>query len=235
MNIASPLFHRTIAGLLLSSAVLFGTATAEVVSHSKNIVIEQPANLPDLAQRPGVALHLYCDSGDGRAYLYIEQQSGKRLVVLDVTDPARVRMVRTVQLSVPGPFDFVQPLRSSAVLARFRNNMGEAVLDLRNARMPVLRIVDGQQYSGSTEPLGDSALLMVNDIRLTSQAAPRDYHVVDTTNPASPFLLYTAKQVNSILTRNATGTTFLLGSDGLTIIRRPRIEDKYWLEQRAIY
>jgi hypothetical protein len=35
-----PIFNRTIAGVLLSSALVLGTAQAENVFHSKDIVIE---------------------------------------------------------------------------------------------------------------------------------------------------------------------------------------------------
>jgi hypothetical protein len=37
--------------------------------------------------------------------------------------------------------------------------------------------------------------------------------------------------VTSKLERNETGTTFLLGHDGLTIIRRPQVEYRYKSEQ----
>jgi hypothetical protein len=231
MTTTSPVFNKTIAAIFLSSALLVGTAKAQIASHSKDIVIEQPTNLPELAQEPGIAFQLYTESGDGSAYLYIEQQNGARLVALDVTDPARVKIVRTVSLSVPGPFDFVQPLNDSAILVRFRNNMGEAALDLRKAKAPALRPLSGLQHFGHTEPLGDSAFLMVDEARVEGQPAPRDYQVVDTSNPANPTLLYTAKLVGSIITRNETGTTFLLGLDGLTIIRQPRVEERYQEEQ----
>jgi hypothetical protein len=37
----------------------------------------------------------------------------------------------------------------------------------------------------------------------------------------------TVAQVKHKLVKNDTGTTFLLGSEGLTVIRRPRVEDEY--------
>jgi hypothetical protein len=129
----------------------------------------------------------------------------------------------------------VQPLRTSAVLVRFRNNLGEAVLDLHKANTPVLRTISGEQYSGRTEPLGSSAFLMVDEVRMEGRATPRNYQVVDTSNPSNPAVLYTAKLVNCTLTRKETGTTFLLGSDGLTIIRQPQVEQEYQLAQRASY
>jgi hypothetical protein len=35
------------------------------------------------------------------------------------------------------------------------------------------------------------------------------------------------KQVSGETARDETGTTFLLGSDGLTVIRHPQVEEKY--------
>jgi hypothetical protein len=58
-----------------------------------------------------------------------------------------------------------------------------------------------------------------------------DYHLVDVTNPAGPTPLATIKQVRHKLVNEETGTTYLLGSDGLTVIRRPRIEEDYKTEQ----
>jgi hypothetical protein len=55
MTQTSPIFNRTIAGMLLSSALVLDTANAEVVSHSKDTVIKQPAGLSEPAQHPGIA------------------------------------------------------------------------------------------------------------------------------------------------------------------------------------
>ena len=71
MTTTSPVFNKTIAAIFLSSALLVGTAKAQIASHSKDIVIEQPTNLPELAQEPGIAFQLYTESGDGSAYLYM--------------------------------------------------------------------------------------------------------------------------------------------------------------------
>ena len=221
-----------LTSLFLGSALLMGTAKAEVASHSKNIVIEQPTDLPELAQRPGIAFHLYTETGDGSAYLYVEQHNGERLLVFDVTDPGHVKMVRAVTLSVPGPFDFADELGVSSVMVRFRNNQGVALLDMHKAKAPILKTIDGLQYIGRTEPLGDSAYLMVNDRVLNQQRTSRDYQVIDGSHPANPTLLYTAKLINETITRDETGTTFLLGADGLTIIRRPHAEEEYEAEQR---
>jgi hypothetical protein len=214
-----------VAALLLLATVAAG-AEAQIASRSGTIVIVQPNSLPALTRQNGIAFQLYSETGDGSCYLYIEQNQGSRLLVLDVSDPARVRLVNTVPLTVPGPFDFVRTLGSSAFLLRFRNTRDLAVLDLRKPKMPALKLLANPLYSGRTESLGDSAFLAVDE-HWAAPAVPQDYQVVDVSNPANPTLLYTVKQVNGKLERADTGTTFLLGSDGLIIIRLPLEEEKH--------
>jgi hypothetical protein len=235
MNAKVRTISETIVAIFFSCAVFVGTAEAKIVSPSSDIVVYQPTDLPELAQRQGLAFELYSGSGDGGVYLYVEQHHGERLVVLDVTDSANIKMAGTATLNVPGPFDFVRPLGSSAILVRFRNNLGVAVLDLRKAKSPVLKTVSGLQYPGHTESLGQNGFLMENVLHVDAQMSARDYQVVDTANPADPALVYTAKQVTHKLTRDETGTTFLLGSEGLTIIRLPRAEEDYRARQNPAY
>jgi hypothetical protein len=231
MSIKSRPLSGTLPAIFFGVLLFAGTAQAQVVSRSKEIVVVTPASLPTSAQEPGIAFELYSDGGDGSAYLYIEQNQGARLLVLDVTDPAHVKMVRAVTLTVPGPFEFVRTLGGSTLLISFRNNLGMAVLELRKPKAPALKVVPGLQHTGHTESLGDSAFLIVDERNMDAPAIPRDYRVVDTSNPADPFVLFTVKQVIAQLSRNETGTTFLLGCDGLTIIRRPQVEDKYKSQQ----
>jgi hypothetical protein len=230
MNTKSRIFPAAITSFFLGSALLAGTATAEIVSHSKNLIIEQPTNLPEFAQRPGIAFHLYTESGDGNAYLYVEQHNGQRLVVFDVTDPGRIKMVRTVKLAVSAPFEFAEPVGTS-VLVRFVNNQGVALLDLRKPKSPVLKTISGLQYSGHAEPLGESTFMVTNNAPMGLANVSRDYKIVDASNATNPVLLDSADLVTRTITRDETGTTFLLGQNGLTVIRRPRVEQEYQAEQ----
>ena len=68
---------------------------------------------------------------------------------------------------------------------------------------------------------------------MEGQPGPRDYQVVDTSQPTNPVVLDTVKLVNYRTTREETGTTFMLGSEGLTIIRRPRVEQQYQIAKNA--
>ncbi|MCU1298177.1 MAG: hypothetical protein JWO91_2455 [Acidobacteriaceae bacterium] len=213
-----------IAGLLLTLPV-----QAEIKSHSGNLIVEQPADLPELAQTPGQSLFLY-QNGD-ETYLYVEQQQGTRLAVFNVTDPAKIKAAPSVALNAHGAFDFVRPVNSQAVLIRFRDNQQLAVLDLRNAKNPTLKVADALKEPGHTEPLGATGFVMVNRHYKGVIAVPHDYRVVDTSNPSGPTPLATIKQVKHSVADEETGTTYLLGSDGLTVVRRPRVEVDYELHQ----
>jgi hypothetical protein len=151
--------------------------------------------------------------------------------VLNVTDPKRIKMIAAVPLSAPAPFDFVGPVGGSSILVRFRNNEGMAVLDLKHARLPVLSKVNGLQSSGPVEPFGETAFLARSAELIEQPAHPRDYQVVDTSHADSPVLLDTVRMVSCKLAREETGTMFLLGSEGLTIIRRPHVELQYQSKQ----
>jgi hypothetical protein len=202
-------------------------AEAQVISHSKDVVVVLPASLPELAHRHGIAFQLYSGSGDGSCYLYIEQHQGARLLVLNVTDPGHVILTKAVPLTVPGPFDFVRMVGTSAYLVRFRNEQGIGVLDLRKPKDPVLKMIDNLQLLGRTESLDGTAFLATEGQAMSDSEVPQDYQVVDTSNPANPSVLFTVKKVSGEIARDETGTTFLLGADGLTIIRRPRVEEQY--------
>jgi hypothetical protein len=81
--------------------------------------------------------------------------------------------------------------------------------------------------SGSTESLGETGFLMVNEPYNYVRATPRDYQVVDISLPSEPVLLATIKEVKHELVKDDTGTTFLLGSEGLTVVRRTGVENDY--------
>src|SRR5438105_8069289 len=128
---------------LVAAATFLPTspAKAEIHSKSKDLVVMEARDLPEQAQAPGNSLFLHSDNA-GSTYLYIEQQRGARLLsVIDVTDPARIKLVVSTRLETEGAFDFVQPLGSYAELVYFRDSQKQAVLDLRKAKRPVLRVI----------------------------------------------------------------------------------------------
>jgi len=74
----------------------------------------------------------------------------------------------------------------------------------------------------------ETAFLMVNEpYNPFVRAVPRDYQVIDISVPSDPLVLATVKQVKHKVVNSTTGTTFLLGSEGLTVIRRTSVENDY--------
>ena len=209
-----------------ASLLLTLQAYAAVHSKTNELVVIQPADLPEQAQIPGNSFFLYSDNS-GSTYLYVEQQQGARLTAFDVTDPGKIKVVVSTPITAPGAFDFVRPLGGHGELVRFRDSRSVAVLDLHKVNEPTLHMINGLSEGGTTEELGESGILMVNDPYDYVRATPRDYQVVDISSPSQPMLLVTVAQVKHKLVKNDTGTTFLLGSEGLTVIRRPRVEDEY--------
>ncbi len=198
---------------------------AELHSKSKEIVVLLPTDLPEQAQVGGEGLFLHSDNA-GSTYLYLEQQEGARLTVLDVTDPAEIKAVSSVHLQTEGAFDFMQPLNNRAELIRFRRSGDVAVLDLSKAKRPALRTVASLGDPGMAEPLGVTGFISSGTYRYVSPT-PQDFQVVDVSSPSAPALLTTIKQVDDRVMNDQTGTTFLLGSEGLTVIRQPRVEEDY--------
>jgi hypothetical protein len=196
------------------------TAAAVHANPSNNIVLVPPTDLPVLARQSGEAM-LLSDALDGRTFLYIEQDEGSRLAILDVTDPGHIKGAGSVQLDTSGPFDFISPVGNQGELVRFRQDDEEAVLDLRK-KTPSLKAVQGLTLTGLVTRLG-------NDGFTVSGHAPElqrawDYQVVDTANSWETNQVFDVPQVREELTKADTGTTFLLTENGLYVVRRPAIE-----------
>jgi hypothetical protein len=217
-------------GLVVAAAVLASSpAEAEIHSKSSDLVVMEARDLPEQAQTPGNSLFLHSDNA-GRTYLYVEQQQGARLSIFDVTDPARIKLVVSTPLAAQGTFDFVRPLGNNAELVYFRDGQKEAVLDLRNARRPVLRMIPATTNFGPAEPLGESGFLVTAQAHQYTPAVARDYQVIDVAG-SIPTQLATVNDVKHRVTNDYTGTTFLLGTDGLTVVRQLSVENDYKEQQ----
>jgi hypothetical protein len=123
-------------------AIVAGGIVAKTVyaGPSNNLIVVPPTHLPALARQSGEAMLLHETIG-GTTLLYIEQNQGSRLAILDVTDPAHIKGEGSVPLSASGPFDFVAPLGSRAELIRFRQDQENALLDLHKVKTPTLQRV----------------------------------------------------------------------------------------------
>jgi hypothetical protein len=91
----------------------------------------------------------------------------------------------------------------------------------------MVKVISGVSESGSTQALGERAFLMIDEPYNYVRAVPRDYHVMDISSPSDPRLLTTVKEVKHQVVNGDTGTTYLLGSEGLTVIRRVNVANDY--------
>jgi hypothetical protein len=224
---------KPLVNTLLMAAVLATTgvrAKAAVIAHTKTILVESPSQLPVLAENGGEAMYLY-DTGDGRTLLYIETQGGRELSALDVTDPAKITAVAQTQLATKATFDFVQDVGGRGVLIRYRDNSGVALLSFAKYKHPVLAEGPALDRADDSEPLGQTGLLLTS-AKLPSEPVreTQAYKVLDTSNPSQPGLLASISAVKQRLSKADTGTLFLLNNDGVTVIRRLRVEEEHQIE-----
>lgn len=216
-------------GKIVVAAMFAATASiqADAKPHSKSIVLESASGLPEIAQRNSAAMYLH-ETGDGRAILYLEQDQGKTLAILDVSDPAAIRALAQVSIDAPSPYDFVQSVKDSAVLIHYRDHSGFAVINFRRFQHPVLTEAPQLKDAADTEVLGYDGLLLASIAR--PSAPDPEYKVIDISNPSDPRVLGSIEGVQQRLERTETGTLFLLDSSGLTVIRRPNVEEEYKIE-----
>jgi len=214
---------RRLAITLAASAAI-GTQGASAGS-SNDIVLVPPAGLPELARKAGEAMFLR-EAHDGRTVLYIEQDQGTVLAILDVTDPRHVKSDGSVRLDVPGVFDFISDLGSRAALIRFRQGQGSAVLDFHDDKRPSLKIIQGIPMQGSLVRLGNDGFAVTSPVEATPALSDSfvDTSVIDIANLPDRVRVFDVKRVREEITNEETGTTFLLADDGLYLVRRPSVE-----------
>lgn len=203
---------------ILAAVLAFGvTLHASTRKAKSDILVVPPSALPEMAQQASQDLLLH-SSSSGTPYLYLEQQGGARLAIFDVSEPAHIRQVGSIDTGLKKAFDFVQPVNSAMELIRFRDGSGSAILDLRKAKAP--RIGDTVQLvSAPVAMVGASGCLAVaTPAGLPSfELNPQNLQVFDTTDGMN--LLATVDGVTRKAELSETGTVFLLGSRGLTIVR----------------
>jgi hypothetical protein len=167
--------------------------------------------------------------GNGRTYLYIEQQQLAQLLILDVSDMAHIKEAGTVKLDLPAAFDFASSAGPAASLVRFRGTGTFAILHYANPLHPTLAAAN-DLHGTDADPIDDLGLLIGERHIFMTTIPPRDYQIADATNGQAPRPLATVHEVQQTMERDETGTTFLLGANGLTVIRRPHQELRNWLE-----
>ena len=210
---------RRIGGIVL--AMMFVAAAggpAGAIVRSKFIIVESPSDLPELAQVHSEAMHLYHASPD-QVCLYLEQDHGRKLAILDVTDPAKIRAVGQVSIDTASPYDFVEDLSDSTVLIHYRDHSGFAVISFKNYKEPAL--TKGPDYMGDSavQSYGAHGLLLVSSNEPSMPMQAEQYQVLSTSDSPTPTPLATISGVMQRLDRSQTGTIFLLNGDGLNVVR----------------
>ena len=208
-------------------AVLASTISANAVtdkSESKTIVVQSPSTLPALGVKNSEAMYLQ-KTDDGRALLYVESAGGTEITTLDVTDPGRIRRVTETKLAAASAFDFVEPIGHDRVLIRYRNGSGEALVNVRHGNHPALESASALAGTDAAEKLGETGLLTASTTVLAPilQNDPI-YTVWDNSKASHPSVLATIPGVTQRLSNEDTGTLFFLSKDGITLVRRLRVE-----------
>ncbi len=141
------------------AAVLSVQANASV--RSKTIIVEFPSDLPELSQGRSEAMYLH-HTGNAQAILYLEKDRGRKLAILDVTDPAHIKAVGQVSIAAPSTYDFVQSLGNSVALIRYRGHSGFAVISFKNYKQPVLTAEPDYLHPANAQSDGPNGLLLVS-------------------------------------------------------------------------
>lgn len=212
----------------LIAAMLVATTGVHVQAatrpHSNTLIVETPTNHPVLAEENAHAIYLH-KTNDGRALLYIEQQSGRGISVLDVTDPSKVKRIAQTSFPTASAFDFVRDVDDNVALIRFSDGSGFALLNLEHSRRPVLLDAPALAQARNPEMLGQTGMLVaVTENSPIPAGDPKSYKVLDTANASGPEVLAAISDVTHRVENDETGTLFLLNKDGVTMIRRPRVE-----------
>jgi hypothetical protein len=218
---AAQLFEWRLTGVIdvnktIGRFTVAGTIFSAFVAHAAsvgNIVVVRPSELPAASREYSEAMMLHETVG-GRMFLYIEQEQGTKLTVLDVTNPAKIKAEKPVALNVPGPFDFVGSAGSRNELIRFRGTGQEAVLDLRRAKVPSIDVLPELTVTGHLMTLGEDSAVM----------SPAQYQIVDTAGATPHQHVADVIGVKQEINDNQTGTTYLLAEEGLFVVRRPSFQ-----------
>ena len=223
---------KQISSLLAIGVFALATVAANAATKG-NVVVQSPSNTPALAQDNSEAMYLRATPG-GAVILYVEANNGRTLDVLDVTDSAKIKRVAQLTLPARTAFDFALPT-NDGVMVRYRDGSGEAFLSLNKYKQPTLVNSADLNVMGTAEKFDDA--IVVTTVKGATVSAPPDptYSVYDdTTSSSAPKLMTTVSDVFQEIERRSTGTMYLLSSNGVTVVRQPRVEDENYRYQRSL-
>ena len=224
---SSKFVRQAVIALVATGALAAPTAYSRTAN---SLIVVPPTDLPELARQTGEAMFLH-NTFDGKTHLYIEQNHGAQLAIFDVTDPSHVKGEGAAQINAPGPLDFVSSLGDREEVVQFRQGQGSGVLDLHKASVPTLTKVQGLTLQGATMALGDDGFIVTSRADSDAQSA-QDAQVVVTASRGDLNHVFDISDVRQELTKQDTGTTFLLTQSGLYIVRRPLVESENELHER---
>jgi hypothetical protein len=222
--------NQSISRILL--ALVFAitiSVQAKANAHSKSIVVESPSDLPELARGRSEAMYLHY-THEAQAILYLEQDQGHKLAILDVTDPANIKAVGRVSVGAPAVYDFVQYLGDSRTLIHYRNHSGFAVISFKNYKQPVLTAEPEYLHPASAQADGPNGLLLVSSSSASAPVREAQVEVLSISNSSGATPLATIQGVIHRVDRPQTGTIFLLNDQGLTVVRCLAAEHEHQTE-----
>ena len=103
--------------------------------------------------------------------------------------------------------------------------------DCLHCKHPVLVNSSALENSDTSEAVGQTALLVTSsEASIHPFSDARNYRVVDISKPSQPGMLATIPEVEQRLSKSDTGTLFLLNKDGVTVVRRLRVEQEHEIQ-----
>jgi hypothetical protein len=210
------LLLKTFSRLFIALFVLSATVIPSTAEGKGDLVIVPSHKLPEKAHRAGQAMKLHLLSPD-TLYLYVEQDNGRSIAVFDVSHPSKIALKAFVTVDAPASFDFVETVGRHTELIRYTDGSGNALLDLSKPKLPRIKTLAATASEDYVLPIREAGS-GINGV-VTKPLA--DYQVI---LPSRPQQVLTVREVSQQLRDEANGTTYLLGSDGLTVIRNLKSE-----------
>ena len=209
----------------------FVTVQGDASMGSNAIVVEFPSDLPEAAQGPSEAMYLYKTWGVGELeLLYLEKDQGRKLAILDVTDPGHIKALGQVSIAARSSYDFVRNLGDLMALIRYRADSGFAVISFKNYKQPVLTEEPDYQHPANVETDGPSGLMLISTDSPSVPYSEREIEVLVNSDSSAPRPVAKVQNVIQRVDMPQTGTIFFLNDKGVTVVRRPFAEQEHGAE-----
>lgn len=221
--------------VIMALFVGFVTVHVNASVRSNTIVVELPSDLPEEAQGPSEALYLYQTWSIGELeLLYLEKDEGRKLAILDVTDPGHIKALGQVSIVARSTYDFVRNLGNSMALIRYRADSGFAVISFNDYKHPVLTEEPDYQHPADVESDGANGLMLISTNSPSEPSSSRQLEVqvevLAISDSPAPKPIARVQNVIQRVDMPQTGTIFLLNNQGVTVVRRLLAEQEHNLE-----